>query len=167
MGTASGIPCQEGQAAGDTSPTSSQLPIKSVRALRRGGEGSQWSRARLVRMGPAWDGCTRPASFLLHAHAHAHQHDTTPSPSPSLPASLPPPRPHTHTLCVRAGRRAEFLVQWFEVQHPHGEATASVRLHSKCLETLRPVDLEKKDAKYRLIDPPPPWAGSVPLTIDA
>ena len=95
-----------------------------------------------------------------------HHPFTFPLP-PCLSASLPPPRPHTHTLCVRAGRRAEFLVQWFEVQHPHGEATASVRLHSKCLETLRPVDLEKKDAKYRLIDPPPPWAGSVPLTIDA
>ena len=83
---------------------------------------------------------------------------------PLTPSCLSRPAP---ALTVRAGRRTEFLVKWFEVQHPHGEATASVRLHSKCWETLRPVDLEKKDAKYRSIDPPPPWAGSVPLTVDA
>ena len=37
-------------------------------------------------------------------------------------------------VSVSPGTRSEFLIKWFEVQHPHGDQTASVRLHSKCLD---------------------------------
>ena len=86
VGAASGFHCQEG----DIPPnTSSQVPVKIVRALRRGGEGSERSRSRFVRMGPAWHGCApSPPSRYTHLHI-----STTPPPHPLLPLS-PSPRPH-------------------------------------------------------------------------